>query len=72
MTEKAQEDMYFYRINTELIRHLRDVGMKSPAGISPISELIASKPIVQKADSLYDFLEEHLSPDPHWHVDICY
>lgn len=72
MTEKAQEDMYFYKINKELIQYLRDIKLKSPDAMS--SKSIASNPSNKnhKTDSLYDFLEEHLQPDLRWHVDICY
>lgn len=62
MTDRAQEEAYFYRINRDLIEqmHQRTVILLGGAGTN------------QNKGTIYDVLNRELQPDEHWRVDICF
>lgn len=65
MTERKQEEAYFYQLNRELIRqnHSHPVAeSRSPSPQPPASH--------GKMNSLYDFLDRHLQPNENWIADI--
>lgn len=68
MTERAQEDLYFYRINREQIEEIarsqKDRVIRDAE--KPTQPLLTPK----KPKSLYDYLDEMLQPDEHWQMDL--
>jgi hypothetical protein len=65
MSEHAQEDAYFYRINRELVNQMRQPKTEVLIAIAAVSE----EP-VKPSRSIYDFIDEQLQPDEHWLADI--
>lgn len=63
MSERAQEDAYFYRLDRELIEELR----KSKHKRFNLPMVVQAK----KSDrSFYDFIDAQLQPDEHWIADL--
>lgn len=63
MSERAQEDLYFYKLYRGIQVEVRDP-MVNDSYTHPQEDAPGGK--------LFEILNDQLQPDLSWHIDVCY